>query len=122
MSRTRLTPQTFTSTPGAASVTWTAADQANGMVFANDGDTILMVRNTDASSHTCTIASVADHFGRIGDITMTAAAESGVNDGISVSSRLPAHLFNQPGTSDVNIDFTSGTGVMVAAVQIPPRR
>lgn len=121
MARTNIPLQALPAIGGAA-ITWTAADQANGMYFVNDGDSILMVRNTDASPHATTVSSVADVYGRTGDLVATPVAISGSNDGIAMFSRLPAHLFNQPGTNNCNVDFASATGMSVAVVQVTPRR
>lgn len=121
MARTLIPAQSVAQNAGLP-IVWTAVDQANGMFFINDGETVIMARNTDASPHAVTIDSVADQFGRVGDIVMTPVAESGVLDGIAVSSRLPTHLFNQAGTNNCNVDFASATGMWVAAISIAPRR
>lgn len=50
-------------------VTMTAADTTNKEQFALTGREIVIVHNTGASSYTYTITSVADPFGRLGNIT-----------------------------------------------------
>ena len=55
-------------TAGVA-VTMTAADTTNKEQFALTGREIVIIHNTGASSRTYTITSVADPYGRLGDIT-----------------------------------------------------
>ena len=82
MARTALTPITpplsngltyYPTTPlsaNSADVVFAAGDATNGnSVAITNGKTLIMARNTDASAQTITIASVADSFGRKGDIT-----------------------------------------------------
>lgn len=117
MARTQITVQALPIN-GAAAVTFVSADAANGMFFVNDGDTQVMVRNTDASTHTVTIDSVADSAGRTGDIVTTVP----ITTGLVVSSRLSPALFNQLGTNNCNVDFSASTGMTIAVVQAAPRR
>lgn len=60
-------------TTGVA-VTWAAADTVNKNFFNMGSKDLLLVNNTDSSSHTVTITSTADPQGRLGDITDTIAA------------------------------------------------
>jgi hypothetical protein len=46
-----------------------ASDAVNGNKFVASGQEIIIAQNTDASAHTFTVASVADHLGRTQDIT-----------------------------------------------------
>lgn len=83
MARTAVTAQTPPLASGAsytpaiplaansADLAWTAADTVNNMVIAPlvAGKTLVLARNTGASAHTVTFTSVADPFGRTGDIT-----------------------------------------------------
>lgn len=55
-------------TAGVA-VTMTAADTTNKEQLALTGREVLIVHNTGASSRTYTVTSVADPYGRTGDIT-----------------------------------------------------
>lgn len=62
----------ITGQPGSGTLgfVFTACDNSNGNSFAITGTELLLVQNTDASNpHTITITSVADNFGRTGDIT-----------------------------------------------------
>jgi len=45
-----------------------ASDTVNFNEFAASGQEILLAQNTDASPHTFTVTSVADHMGRTQDI------------------------------------------------------
>ena len=50
-------------------VTFTAGDVANGNCTTNDGNLILLVKNSHAvTAYTVTVSSVADELGRTGDI------------------------------------------------------
>jgi len=76
MSQTALTvtplvgpyPAALPLSAGALKVTMAAADASNGNSIALTGSEILLIQNTDSSSHTVTITSVAIN-GRTGDIT-----------------------------------------------------
>jgi hypothetical protein len=65
-------------TAGVA-VTMTAADTVNKEQFALTGREILIIHNTGASSRTYTITSVADPFGRLGDITAQTIAAGAIH-------------------------------------------
>lgn len=54
--------------------TETAADDTNDHEMVNDGSTILIAINRAASTPAVTIVSVADEYGRTGDITQVLAA------------------------------------------------
>jgi hypothetical protein len=80
MARTRLTPAEVPKThPGGEVVyTWTAADTSNQNDFLLTGRETLLIKNEDASSQDVTITSVADPYGRTGDLTVTVAASDEV--------------------------------------------
>ena len=74
MSFTALTPVTPFGPYGAVvanalDLTWTPADATNGNSFPLTGSEILLIWNTDSAAHTFSITSVADNFGRTGDVT-----------------------------------------------------
>ncbi len=78
MARLALTPKSlpakYPALPIAANAldfTWTeaGADFADGFSFPLTGKEILLVRNDNAGAQTVTISSVADEYGRTGDIT-----------------------------------------------------
>lgn len=78
MARTALTPVVAPGTLAAAGLAaaFTAADVANGNKFASSGNELLIAYNSNASStaHAVTISSVADPYGRLGDITSESIA------------------------------------------------
>ena len=94
-------------------VAFTAADQANGMEFVNDGRTTLMVLNGDASPHTATIASIKCSHGRLGDATIVVTAGDQGDGG-----PYPTDLFQQSGGL-VHVDFDADTSVTVACIRQP---
>jgi len=71
MPRTALTKTTGTSANPSAAVTLTmsAGDASNGNTFAFTGRDVVILHNTGASTRTYTITSIADPYGRTGDIT-----------------------------------------------------
>ena len=101
---------------GDADVTWNNSDQANGMIYPNDGQTILLFKNGDASSHTPTVRSVTDDAGRTGDKAPTIAA--GVTH---IVGPLRPQWFNQRNADlgNVYLDFSAGTPTtfQVAAIR-----
>jgi hypothetical protein len=111
MARTAITPQIIVRDQNAA-VTFVAADAVNGMTFVNDGNTELLVNNGGGSPCTVTVHSVADPFGRTGDLTPAVAAAA-----LEAFPVLDPVLFNQPGSSQVNVDFSEGTSVTVAVIK-----
>lgn len=66
---------------GGAVLAWTAADTSNHEQVTMTGDEVFLVHNTGATSHTYTITSTADPYGRTGDIsgvTIAAGAIHGI--------------------------------------------
>ena len=63
---------------GALDLTMTAADTVNGNSFAFTGKEILLIQNTDSSTHHVTVSSVADGLGRTGDIATYALAANDI--------------------------------------------
>lgn len=75
---------TKTTVPGpnptaGTAVTMTAADTVNKEQFALTGKEIVVVQNTDTVSRTYTINSVADPYGRTGDITAASIAAGAIH-------------------------------------------
>lgn len=60
-------------------MTFTAEDTTNHSQFAASGDEIVLVQNTDSGSHTYTISSTADPYGRSGDISAVSIAAGAVH-------------------------------------------
>jgi len=82
MPRTSLTPKkalgrkTNDYTANAADLTMTAADVTNKNQVTASGDDLIIAHNTGAATYTVTITSIADPYGRTGDIA-TYSLEAG---------------------------------------------
>ena len=101
---------------GSGAINFSAADATNGMMFPNDGRTVLLVKNDGTSAITATVVSVADEYGRTGDIAPTVAAGE-----IRIIGPLRSGLFNQKNGADqgkVYVNFSADTNVKVAAVRL----
>jgi hypothetical protein len=118
---TAITVQAPAQFGGLQNVTLTAADSANGMMFPNDGRTVLIVVNNDVAAKTVTIVSVPDENGRTGDIVLVVPAAAGGFPGIAITDQLPTALFTQQATDpgNVYVTFSAATNLKVAAVRIP---
>ena len=118
MARTSVTVQT---TPrfGASldDVTFTAGDAANDHEFVNDGNTLLLMKNTDASGKTATIPIVQNSrsLNKSG-LTQTLTASGGGSE-ICIAGPFDPDIFNQTG-GVVHVDLTDDTGVSFAAVKL----
>ena len=66
---TALGPYGDYSTANAADLTMAAADVGNGNQFASSGRDLLVAYNSGGSPYYVTVSSVADPYGRTGDIT-----------------------------------------------------
>jgi hypothetical protein len=81
MTQTTLTPQVLPAPTDAAphlTLTFTAADAANGNRFKLNGDQILIARNTGAGARTVTITSAPDPYGRLGDVSALSIPAGGI--------------------------------------------
>lgn len=77
MARTTLTPVEVNGPydTSLSTVTWTAADTSNDNQFTLTGRELILIRNQDgANAHNVTLTSIADPYGRTGDITASVAA------------------------------------------------
>lgn len=76
MPKTTLTKTTAPGSYATAGValTMAAADVGNKNQFVASGEDLVIAHNTGATEHTITINSVADPYGRTGDITAEAIA------------------------------------------------
>jgi hypothetical protein len=118
---TAITVQAPAQFGGISNVTLTAADSVNGMMFPNDGKTVLVVINNDVATKTVTIVSVPDENGRTGDIVLTVPAAAGGFPGIAITDQLPTALFTQQSTDpgNVYVTFSAATNLKVAAIRVP---
>lgn len=113
MARDTLTIQAISSktTPYDLDVAWTAGVAANDMQFANNGNTILLVKNAGTSgTQTVTVVSVADEYGRTGDLSIAV----GQGKYAFVGPLLPG-IFNQS-DGNVYLNFTTEDNLSFAAV------
>lgn len=111
MARTVITVQDVPYQGSVNPVTFTAADQANGMEFANDGRTVLVVKNDDVAAKQVTIDSVPSSVGRTGDIVESVAAGE-----ISYHGPFIKAIWNQSG-GVMHVDFDADTNLEVAALR-----
>lgn len=99
-----------------SAVTFSGADAANGMMFPNDGRTVLLVRNSDAAAKTVTVVSVADEARRTGDHSISIAAGN-----TAVIGPLRPGWWNQRSGADggnVYVDFSAATAVTVGCLRL----
>lgn len=98
-----------------AAIVYSAVDAVNGNMFPNDGQVELRVKNGSGSPVTVTVVSVADAYGRTGDIVqvIAAGAEYAFGD-------LAPALFNQRtvDVGNVHVTFSVGTSITLAVVQL----
>lgn len=96
---------------------------STSQAFVNDGNTVLLFKNSNASARTLTIAANdADKqgFGSIATPdTVITLNGSGTNGGETMVGRLPTARFNDS-NNKVNYTIDSVTGLTVAAVKIAP--
>jgi len=97
-----------------ATITWTSADASNDHYFDNTSSQVLLFIKNGAGTRTVTVASVADPYGRTGDLSIVCTA-----NGYSVAGPFPPFLFNQA-AAKINIDITDGTSLFFAAVKYTP--
>ncbi len=113
--RTSIAVQDVPFQSNLAGITLGAVDAVNGMMFPNDGATILIIRNSDAAAKTVTIKSVPDEAGRSVDQVITVAAGA-----IAIVGLLRPAWWNQRSTDagSVYIDFSAATSTTVAALRL----
>lgn len=117
MARTALPIQQIPRNGSIAGVSFTAADATNDHEFPNDGNTFLIVKNTDVAAQSVTVVSVPDEHGRTGDLTISVPA----NGGVAVTSVFRPAIWNQSGADagKVFVNITTATGLSLAAVRLP---
>ncbi len=100
-----------------AALSFTAGDDVNEHDFTNTGNEILWVQNDGAGTVLVTVVSVADPFGRLGNIVFTVAATTGRGcAGLFIPT-----LFNQS-NGKVNVTLDDDTGVTLAVIRFDPRK
>jgi hypothetical protein len=106
-----------------AALNHTYASIASGDTVANDGNTILLFKNSNASARTMTIAGNQVDRPGLGTISVADMTEtftipgSGTNGGECMIGLLPMDRFNGS-TGLATLTFDSVTGLTVAAIKI----
>jgi hypothetical protein len=119
MARVKITTSDLLFNRSLESVTWTPADATNNHYMVHDGQCILLARNSDATSKTVTIVSVADpRLRRLGDAQILVAASTGGVNGVAFYGLLPADGWRQTGTTNVNVNVSAATGLSLAVIRI----
>ena len=117
MARTALAVTDVPFQSGIANISFTAVDQPNGNKFDNDGNTILIVKDTGGGNCTVTVRAVADEAGRSVDLVLVVP----LTTGIGIMGPFRAQWWNQraaPDVGAVGVDFSTGTGVTAAALRL----
>lgn len=97
-------------------ISYTAADSTNGMMFANDGFTVLVVKNASAGAVNVTINAVADEAGRsVNYVQAVTAGKEAI-----IGPLRPAWWNKRSGTDlgKVYVDFSASASVSVAALKL----
>jgi hypothetical protein len=112
MAETAITVQYIDSVHGGEleDYTLTAADAANNMKFVNNGKTRLLIKNGHSSPLSVVVTSIADEYGRTGDLTITTT-----NAKESIAGPFPKNLFNQS-DGTVVITIATDTNLLLAAI------
>lgn len=112
-----LTAQTTT----FAGLNYTSASASTADSFTNDGDTILLFTNANASSRTLTIAANTANRPGFGAIatpsTVITLPGSGTNGGLAVAGPFPTERFND-GFGKVNYTLDVATSMSVAVIKL----
>ncbi len=93
---------------GAVVPTGVAADATNDHDVENNGQVILLFEQSGAATPTVDLISVADPYGRTGDVAITMPAISGSVPGKVAAGPFAPPLWNQGGGSKMHVDC-SGT-------------
>lgn len=122
MARTKITASVMPYNGSLEAIAWTAADATNNHYFVDDGQSILVARNSDATSKTVTVVSVADpRLRRFGDAQIVVAASASGTNGVAFYGLLPSEGWRQTGTTNVNVNVNAATGLSLAVVRITKR-
>ncbi|MBP3955392.1 hypothetical protein J8F10_08875 [Gemmata sp. G18] len=110
-----------TQTSSFAGLNYTLGAASTADKFQNDGRTVLVFSNANASSRTLTIAANdarAPGFGAIATPdTVITLPGSGTNGGRAIVGPFPADRFNDP-DGFLNYTLSDATGMSVAAVKM----
>lgn len=101
---------------GAAKITQTVADVANGNSCVLTGREMILVDNTGASPYTFTVTSTADQIGRTGDI----AAYSVPAGEKHLFGPFPLNGWKQSGATPTLLFSASNASVKFTVISLPP--
>ena len=107
---------------GINGLTFTASTQALGMYFVNvPSKSRLLALNGDASTKTVTVVSVADEYGRTGDIALVVPAAVGSVPGIGYAGPFDPVMFGQSGANvgQIYVNTSADTSLKLAVVTDP---
>lgn len=113
--RVRIPVEVIPANGGGLALTGVDAD-ANGMVMANDGSTILTLVNTDSVAHGVTVNAVPDLYGRTRN-TIVEIPAADATSGVVVLGPFPRGLFNEALGNDLTLDFTDPTDIRCFATR-----
>lgn len=120
MARTVINPQTFIGSyptlpisAGGADITFTAnSDPTDRYAVLVNSKTLVLVYNSDVSSHTITIGSAPDSLNRLGDIAAYAVAAG------KISVFGPFQTAGWANSGNLNIDV-SDAHLLIAIITLP---
>lgn len=101
---------------GAATPSLVTFDAANDAMFSNDGKTILLIDNGAGTVVNPIVVSVADQFGRTGDITLAVNGTSR-----AIFGPFNPAVFNQRTGSDIGkiyVDFDVDSNVTIVPIKL----
>lgn len=102
--------QSVTKNAEIDTVTLTAADAGLSDTFANDGKTRVVMVNTNASTRTVTVTSIACSHGRTQDLSVVVPADAAGANGVSYLPKLSPELFNDA-SGNVTLTASASAGL-----------
>ena len=96
-----------------------AAANSGGDSFPNDGKTLLLVQNTDASSHTATVTAqkTSQQVPGIGAMTKSNIAQAIAAGDEAIIGPFPPSMFNDV-NGLVQITYSAATGMKVLPIRL----
>lgn len=109
----------FPNVAGSIAPPFTAFDTVNNETWYNSGREVWLLWNKDATTAAVWIfRSVADPYGRTSDLTVSVPAGAGGGT-MKIAGPFPPEAWNQAGTGQANVDYSSGTiASMFAAIYL----
>lgn len=103
-----------------AGVVPSATAAASSQTFANDGNVVLLVTNTDASPHSITLTATTTSFAisGIGTLTVGDVVVAVTNGTTRVIGPFPPAVYNST-SGTVAITWSATTGMAVSVLRLP---